>query len=92
MTRLKIPRKSKYVLSDLQVASFIYLQTRLKSSSYPLLKPKISPGKNPMPADKGNPEAAIVEECVANCDAVSLRVCNAWVVAFANANLAPFSI
>jgi hypothetical protein len=45
-----------------------------------------------MPAAKGNPEAAIVEECDANCDAVSLRVCNAWVVTFANANLAPFSI
>ena len=39
-----------------------------------------------MPAAKGNPEAAIIEECVANRDAVTLRVCNAWVVIFANAN------
>jgi hypothetical protein len=41
---------------------------------YPFLKPKISPGINPMPAAKGNPEAAI-EECVANCDAVLLSAC-----------------
>jgi hypothetical protein len=47
---------------------------------------------NPMPAAEANPEAAIVEECVANCDAVSLRVCNAWLVTLANANLAPLSI
>ena len=41
--------------------------------------------KNPMPAAKGNPEVAILEEC-ANCDAVTLGVCNAWSVIFANAN------
>ena len=45
-----------------------------------------------MPTANGNPEAANIEECVANCDAVTLRVCNAWVVIFANANLALFSI
>jgi hypothetical protein len=32
MPRLKIRRESKCVLYDLQVASFIYLQTGLKSS------------------------------------------------------------
>jgi hypothetical protein len=47
---------------------------RRKLSFYPLLKPKISPGKNPMPAANGDPEAEPVE-CVANCDTVSLRVC-----------------
>jgi hypothetical protein len=30
-----------------------------KSSFHPLLKPKIRPGTNPMPAAIGNPEAAI---------------------------------
>ena len=52
----------------------MYLPSEPKSSFYPFLKPKISPGKNPMPAAHGNPEAEPVE-CVANCDAVSLRVC-----------------
>jgi hypothetical protein len=41
-----------------------------KSSFHPLLKPKISPGTNPKPAAMGDPEVAIVEECVANSDAV----------------------
>ena len=40
----------------------------------------------------GNPEAAIVEECVTNCDAVLLRVCIAWVVTFANVDLVAISI
>ena len=53
----------------------MYLFSEPKSSFHPFLKPKISPGTNPIPAAKGNPEAAIVEECVANCDAVTLRVC-----------------
>ena len=39
---------------------------------------------NRMLAAKANPVTAMVEECVANCDAVSLRVCNAQVVKFAN--------
>jgi hypothetical protein len=33
---------------------------------YPLSKPKISPGTNPMRAVKGNPEAA--KQCAANCE------------------------
>ena len=44
-----------------------------------------------MPAAKGNPEAELVE-CVANCDAVSLRVCIAWVITFANVDLVAISI
>jgi hypothetical protein len=55
----------------------MYLPSEPKSSFYPLLKPNISPGTNIMPAAKGNPE---LEERVANCDAVSLRECIAWVV------------
>jgi hypothetical protein len=39
----------------------------------------------------GNPEGAI-EECDANCDAVSLRVFIASVVTFANVDLVAFSI
>ena len=34
-----------------------------KSSFHPLLKPKISPGTNPMPAAIGKHEAAIVLPC-----------------------------
>jgi hypothetical protein len=49
----------------------MYLLSEPKSSFHPFLKPKISPGTNPIDAI-GNPEAAI-EECVANSDAVSLR-------------------
>ena len=66
----------------------MYLPSEPKSSFYPFLKPKISPGKNPMPAAKGNPEA----EYVANCDAVLLRVCITWVVTLANVDLVAFSI
>ena len=44
-----------------------------------------------MPAAKGNPEAELVE-CVANCDAVSLRVCIAWAVTSVNDDLVAFSI
>jgi hypothetical protein len=46
----------------------------IETSFYPVLKPIISPGTNPKAA-MGNPEAAVVEECVANCDAVLLMVC-----------------
>jgi hypothetical protein len=84
MTRLKFPRRSKYVPSDLQVVLFIYLQTRLKSSFYPSWSQKAC-------WNLGNPEAAI-EECAANSDAVSLRVCIAWVVTFANIDLVATSI
>jgi hypothetical protein len=49
MTRLKIPLN--LMLSK--------LQTRLKSSYYPLLNPITSPGTNPMPAAKGNPEGGV---------------------------------
>ena len=52
----------------------------------------ISPSTNPEPAPIGNPEAAIVEECVPNCDAVSLRVCIAWAVTSLNDDLVAFSI
>ena len=69
----------------------MYLFPEPKSSFHPLLKPRISPGTNPMPAPIGNPEAAI-EECVANFDAVSLRVCIARVVTFANIDLMATSI
>jgi hypothetical protein len=62
-----------------------------KSSFHPLLKPKISPGTNPMPAPIGNPEAAI-EECVANCDAVLLSACTACPTTLVNVVLIAFSI
>ena len=72
----------------------MYLPSEPKASFHPLLKPKISPGTNPIPAAMGNPEAAI-EECIANCDALSLRVCIAgsrWVVTFCNVDLIEISI
>jgi hypothetical protein len=49
------------------------LQTELKPSFYPLLNPITSPGTNPA---IGDPEVTILEECVANCDAVLLLACN----------------
>jgi hypothetical protein len=52
----------------------MYLPSELKSYFYLLLKPNISPGTNPIRVAMGNPEAAI-EECIANCDTVSLRMC-----------------
>jgi hypothetical protein len=52
------------------------LPSEPKSSFYPLLKPITSPGTNPIPAARGNPETTIAEECVANCDAVSLPKCS----------------
>ena len=51
----------------------------------------LSPGTNPMPAATGNPEADPVG-CVANYDAVSLRVCITSVVTFANVDLVASSI
>ena len=69
----------------------MYLTLDQKSSFYPLLKPNISPDTNPKPAATGNPEADPVE-CVANCDAVSLRVCITSVVTFANVDLVASSI
>jgi len=44
-----------------------------------------------MPAAIGNPEAAILEECVANCDVVSLRVCITRFVTSVNVDLVTFS-
>jgi hypothetical protein len=66
--------------------------SELKSSFHPLLRPKISPGTNPKPAAMGDPEAAIVEECVANSDPVSSRVRIGSVVTFANIDLVATSI
>ena len=71
------------------------LQTQLKSSFYPLLNPITSPGTNPKPAAIGDPEVTIVEECVANCDAVLLSASttcpstldNVVIVAFSISNL-----
>jgi hypothetical protein len=79
------------LLNMLSLNCKLSLQTQFKSSFYPLLNPITSPGTNPISATMGNPEAAI-KECVANCDAVSLRVCNGCVVTFAKANLERFTV
>jgi hypothetical protein len=71
--------------------SFDELFSEPKSSFHPLLKPKISPGTNPMPAAMGNPKVAI-EECVANCDAVWLSACTTCPSTLVNVVLVAFSI
>jgi hypothetical protein len=66
----------------------------LKSSFYPLFNPITSPGTNPKPAAIGDPEVTIVEEWVANCDAVLLSASttcpstldNVVIVAFSTSN------
>ncbi|MGB6532081.1 MAG: hypothetical protein WBF33_28570, partial [Candidatus Nitrosopolaris sp.] len=63
-----------------------------KSPFHPFLKPTISPGTNPKPAATGNPEAGIVEKCVANCDAVLLSTYTACPTTFVNVFLVAFSI
>jgi hypothetical protein len=72
--------------------SCICLQTRLKSSFYPLLNPITSPGTNPKPAAIGDPEVTIVEECVANCDAVLLSASTICPSILVNVVLVAFSI
>jgi hypothetical protein len=52
----------------------------------------MSPGTNPQPAAIGNPEAATVEECAANCDAVLLSAWTACPATFVNVVLVAFSI
>jgi hypothetical protein len=66
-----------------QVSNYIITTTNYAVMNFhPLLKPNISPGTNPMPAAKGNPQAAIVEECVEICDAALLTMCISWFVTF----------
>ena len=68
------------------------LQTQSKSSFYPLLKPITSPGANPVPTARGNPENALSEECIANCDVVSLSACTICPSTVDNVVIVAFSI
>ena len=68
------------------------LQSESKSSFYPLLKPITSPGTNPIPTARGNPENALSEECIANCDAVSLSACTICPSTVDNVVIVAFSI
>jgi hypothetical protein len=54
--------------------------------------PNISPCRNPKPAAIGDPDVAIIEECVANCDAVLLSACTTCPSALVSVALAAFSI
>jgi hypothetical protein len=56
------------------------------------LNPIISPGTNPSIAAIGNPDAAIVDGCDANCVAVLLSALTTCSYAFVNVFLVAFSI